>query len=52
MANTFSTSHIIDEVKKVKLPPHKGFSDSVPVATKMDKVELKAQGISKNYETW
>ncbi|WP_334961163.1 hypothetical protein [Nostoc sp.] len=41
MANTFSTSQIIDEVKKVKLLSHKGFSDSEPVAKKMDKVELR-----------
>ena len=40
-ANTFSTSQIIDEVKKVKLPDHKGFSDSNQVAKKMDKVELR-----------
>ncbi|MEH1888997.1 MAG: hypothetical protein V7K92_05825 [Nostoc sp.] len=41
LANTFSTSQIIDEVKKVKLLSHKGFSDSKPVAKKMDKVEFK-----------
>jgi hypothetical protein len=41
LANTFSTSHIIDEVKKVKRLPHKGFSLGVHVATKMDKVELR-----------
>ncbi|MEH2297722.1 hypothetical protein [Nostoc sp.] len=41
MANIFSTSQIIDEVKKVKLLDHKGFSDSKPVAKKMDKVELR-----------
>ncbi|MBE9038427.1 hypothetical protein IQ246_25660 [aff. Roholtiella sp. LEGE 12411] len=40
LANTFSTSQIMDEVKKVKLPSHKGFSDSDRVAKKMDKVEL------------
>ncbi|MBE8969586.1 hypothetical protein IQ277_26200 [Nostocales cyanobacterium LEGE 12452] len=50
LANTFSTSQIIDEVKKVKLLPYKGFSLSVRattpqeycVAKKMDKVELRA----------
>ncbi|MEH2445081.1 MAG: hypothetical protein V7K18_04660 [Nostoc sp.] len=43
MANTFSPSQIIDEVKKLKLLSHKGFSDSEPesVAKKMDKVELR-----------
>ncbi|MEH2393270.1 MAG: hypothetical protein V7K21_16995 [Nostoc sp.] len=41
LANTFSTSQIIDEVKKVKLLSHKGFSDSEPIAKKMDKVELR-----------
>jgi hypothetical protein len=40
LANTFSTSQIIDEVKKVKLPFHRGFSDSDRVTKKMDKVEL------------
>jgi hypothetical protein len=34
LANTFSTSQIINEVKKVKLLPHKGFSDSLSVAKK------------------
>ncbi|MEH1783648.1 MAG: hypothetical protein V7K67_22050 [Nostoc sp.] len=42
MANTFSTSLILDEVKKVKLPPHKAFSDSDRIAKTMDKVELSA----------
>jgi hypothetical protein len=41
LANTFSTSQIIDEVKKVKLPFHRGFSDSDRVTKKMDKVELR-----------
>ncbi|MBN3895081.1 MAG: hypothetical protein HWQ41_07385 [Nostoc sp. NOS(2021)] len=41
LANTFSTSQIIDEVKKVKLPSYKGFSDSDRIAKKMDKVERK-----------
>ncbi|QSJ19035.1 hypothetical protein JYQ62_10015 [Nostoc sp. UHCC 0702] len=41
LANTFSTSQIIDEVKKVKLPSHRGFSDSDRIAKKMDKVELR-----------
>lgn len=40
--NTFSTSSIINEVKKVKLLSHKGFSLGIPVATKMDKVELRS----------
>ncbi|MBN3897978.1 MAG: hypothetical protein HWQ41_22720 [Nostoc sp. NOS(2021)] len=35
-------SQIIDEVKKVKLPSHKGFSDSDRIAKKMDQVELSA----------
>ncbi|MEH1932486.1 MAG: hypothetical protein V7L14_01880 [Nostoc sp.] len=43
MANTFSTSQIIDEVKKVKLPSYKGFSDSDRIAKKMDKVELRGK---------
>jgi hypothetical protein len=42
LANTFSTSQIIDEVKKVKLPFHRGFSDSDRVTKKMDKVELRS----------
>jgi hypothetical protein len=41
LANTFSTSQIIDEVKKVKLPFHRGFSDSDRVTKKMDKVEIR-----------
>ncbi|MBN4005085.1 hypothetical protein [Nostoc sp. LPT] len=41
MANTFSTSQIIDEVKKVKLLSYKGFSLSNRVAKKMDKVEVR-----------
>ncbi|MHC5937557.1 hypothetical protein [Nostoc sp.] len=41
LANTFSTSQIIDEVKKVKLLSHKGYSDSLSVAKKMNKVELR-----------
>ncbi|MEH2366517.1 hypothetical protein [Nostoc sp.] len=40
LANTFSTSQIIDEVKKVKLLLYKGFSLSDRVVKKMDKVEL------------
>ncbi|WP_375467338.1 hypothetical protein [uncultured Nostoc sp.] len=43
MANIFSPSQIIDEVKEVKLLSHKGFSDSEPVAKKMDQVELREQ---------
>jgi hypothetical protein len=43
LANTFSTSQIIDEVKKVKLPFHRGFSDSDRVTKKMDKVELRSK---------
>ncbi|MEH1792771.1 hypothetical protein [Nostoc sp.] len=50
LANTFYTSQIINEFKKVKLPFHKGFSLGVRattpqeyrVAIKMDKVELKS----------
>ncbi|MEH2390893.1 MAG: hypothetical protein V7K21_04205 [Nostoc sp.] len=41
MANTFSPPQIIDEIKKVKLLSYKGFSDTEPVAKKMDKVELR-----------
>ncbi|OKH60048.1 hypothetical protein [Scytonema sp. HK-05] len=49
MANTFSTSQIIDEVQKVKLPSHNGFSDSDRVAKKMDKVELRGDRKSRCY---
>ncbi|MBN3896099.1 MAG: hypothetical protein HWQ41_12785 [Nostoc sp. NOS(2021)] len=41
MANTFSTPQIIDEVKKVKLPSHKGFNDSDRIVKKIDKVDLR-----------
>jgi hypothetical protein len=41
LANTFSTSQIIDEAKKLKLLSHKGFRLSDRVAKKMDKVELR-----------
>ncbi|MHC5768968.1 MAG: hypothetical protein ACYTXI_25760 [Nostoc sp.] len=34
-------SQIIDEVKKLKLLPYKGFSLSDRVVKKMDKVELR-----------
>ncbi|MHC5770640.1 MAG: hypothetical protein ACYTXI_34690 [Nostoc sp.] len=33
LANTFSTSSIIDEVQKVKLPFDRGFSDRVRATT-------------------
>jgi hypothetical protein len=41
LANTFSASQIIDEVKKVKLLSYKGFRLSDRVVKKMDKVELR-----------
>ncbi|MEH2142950.1 tetratricopeptide repeat protein [Nostoc sp.] len=41
-ANTFSTSQIIDEVKKVKLPDHRGFSDSITLQKKWIKSRLEA----------
>ncbi|MDZ8259345.1 hypothetical protein [Nostoc sp. ChiQUE01b] len=44
LANTFSISQIMDEVKKVKLLSHKGFSLSYRIAKKMDKVELRGHG--------
>ncbi len=40
LANTFSTSRIIGEVKKVKLPSHRGFSDSTHVVKKWIKSSL------------
>ena len=50
MANTFSTSQIIDEVKKVKSLSHIAFSDGDGVAKKMDKVELTSAIDESRYD--
>ncbi|MDB9374452.1 hypothetical protein [Nodularia sphaerocarpa] len=47
MANTFSTSQSIDEVKKVKPLSHRVFSDTNRVAKKMAKVELRTRGFKE-----
>jgi hypothetical protein len=41
LANTFSTLQVIHKIKKLKLQLHKGFSLSVNVAKKTDKVEFR-----------
>ncbi|GEM_PF-4636513 len=52
LANTFSMSLILDEIQKVKLLFHKGFSVCDRLNIKMDKVELRGCLKSKKARKW